>query len=321
VKRLRQVGADVRIVGKVALTSRYGLFAIWYWLTHTRFDVVITLLFASDVIGRALTRAARVPRIISSIRARNTNYTSWQRWVVRYTMRWADAVVINSTLLRDYAIAEEGAKPDRVHIIPNGVQLEDYTAPLDQTSLRAEIGIPSEGGLVGSVGRLTHQKGFDVLLLALSLLPCRDIHLLLLGTGELKASLRAQAAMLGLQNRVHFTGYRRDVPRLLGAIDLYVHAARFEGMPNAILEAMAARCPIVASAVDGICDLIEDGVHGWLVPAENASALAEAIQVALSDPMECQRRAGAAQQRVSEQFSVDAMVMAWEKVLEGDHTL
>jgi glycosyltransferase involved in cell wall biosynthesis len=88
-------------------------------------------------------------------------------------------------------------------------------------------------------------------------------------------------------------------------------------MPNTLLEAMAARCPIVASAVDGICNLIEDEVHGWLVPAENASTLAQAIQGALSDPAEMQRRAVAAQQRVAIHFSVEAMVGAWERVLSG----
>ncbi len=317
VGRLREAGADVRIIGKLALATGSGLLSVWRWLGRAQFDVAITLLFASDVIGRALARAAGVPRIVSSLRARNVHYASWQRSLVRSTMRWADAVVINSAYFRDFAIAEEGAPPERIHVIPNGVRVEDYSAPLTQASLRAELGLPPNGWLLGSVGRLTDQKGFDVLLRALSLLPRRDINLLLVGTGEQEASLRALAATLGLQNRVHFAGYRHDVPRLLGALDLYVHPARFEGMPNTLLEAMAACCPIVASSVDGICDLIEDGVHGWLVPAENASPLAQAIQGALSDPAEMQRRAVAAQQRVAIHFSVEAMVGAWERVLSG----
>ena len=317
VGRLREAGVDVHIIGKLALATGSGLLSVWRWLGRTQFDVAITLLFASDVIGRALLRAAGVPRIVSSLRARNTNYAGWQRWLVRHTMRWADAVVINTTHARNFAVAEEGVRPDHIYIIPNGVRVEDYSAPLDQASLRAELDLPSDGWLVGSVGRLTHQKGFDVLLRALSLLPDRDINLLLVGTGEEEASLRALAATLHVQDRVHFAGYRRDVPRLLGALDLYVHPARFEGMPNALLEAMAACCPIVASSVDGNCDLIEDGVHGWLVPAEKASPLAEAIRGALSDPMERQRRAAAAQRRVATDFSVEAMIVAWERVLIG----
>lgn len=315
VDSLRGAGAEVRGVGKGAVLSGMGLLPLWWWLRRRRFDVAVTLLFGSDTIGRALARSLAVPRIVSSVRARNVHYTSWQRWLVRNTMRWADAVVINSASVRDFAISEEGAPSNRITVIPNGVRVEDYGEPLDQASLRAELNVPPDGWLLGSVGRLTNQKGFDVLLHALSLLPHRDIHLLVLGTGEQEGTLRTLAASLSLQDRVYFAGYRYDVPRLLGALDLYVHAARFEGMPHTLLEAMAARCPVVATAVDGICSLIDDEVHGWLVPPENPNALAAAIHVALGDPMERHRRAAAAQERVAMHFSVEAMVAAWESIL------
>src|SRR5207253_3979008 len=125
VSRLREVGAEVRIVGKPALVSGIGLLLLWRWICRGRFDVAATLLFASDTIGRALARAAGVPRIVSSLRARNVHYTSWQRWLVRHTMCWADVVVINSMYVRDFAVAEEGAHPDRIHVIPNGVYVGD----------------------------------------------------------------------------------------------------------------------------------------------------------------------------------------------------
>ncbi|HSH81496.1 MAG TPA: glycosyltransferase [Herpetosiphonaceae bacterium] len=318
VDRLRIVCTDVRIVGKVALAGGYGLVSIWQWLRRERFDVAVTLLFTSDVIGRALARVASVPRIVSSLRARNVHYTIWQRWLVRRTMRWADAIVLNSAAVRDFAIAEEGAQPDRIVVIRNGVQVENYCAPLSRAALRAEFGLSPEQCLVGSVGRLTYQKGYDVLLQALALVRRVDVHLLVVGAGDEEASLRVRVDALGLQRRVHFTGYRRDVPRLLGALDLYVHPARFEGMPNALLEAMAAGCPIVATTVDGNRELIEDGVHGWLVPPEDARALAEAIECALVNTDEARRRSTAAQTRATISFSIDSMVGAWEYVLAGE---
>jgi len=318
VNRLRKVCTDVRIVGKAAIVSGYGLVSMWLWLRLESFDVAVTLLFTSDVIGRTLARAAGVPRIVSSLRARNVHYTRWQRWLVRRTVGWADAIVLNSAAVRDFAIAEEGAQPDRIIVIRNGVQVENYHASLSRASLRAEFGLAPEQCLVGSVGRLTYQKGYDVLLQALALVPRMDVHLLLVGTGDEEASLHASVDALGLQRRVHFAGYRRDVPRLLGALDLYVHPARFEGMPNALLEAMAAGCPIVASTVDGNRELIEDGVHGWLVPPEDARALAEAIEYALDNPNEARRRSTAARANATIRFSLDSMIVAWENVLAGD---
>jgi glycosyltransferase involved in cell wall biosynthesis len=317
VSNLRKAPVEVRIVGKAALASGYGLLSTLFWLRRERFDIAVTLLFVADVVGRVLARLAGVDRIISSLRARNVNYSSLQRWLVRTTMASVDVVVINSSYLREFAIVEEGARPDRILVIPNGVCIEDYSTPIDQSLLRANMGLQGNTLLVGSVGRLTRQKGFDVLLEAFSLLSREDLNLLIFGIGEEEAKLRALAGKIGLQERVHFAGYRRDLPSLLGALDLYVHPARFEGMPNALLEAMAVARPIIASSADGNRELIEDGIHGWLVPPEDPVMLAKTIQKALRDPDEARRRGAAARQRVITQFSLETMVVAWEKLLMG----
>ncbi len=309
----------IHVVGKLHLITGIGLFSTFQLLRGGQFDVVVTLLFASDVIGRCLGHLANGPRIVSSIRARNINYVFWQRIMVRSTMRWADTVVLNSGAVRDFAVTVEGAPTDRICVIPNGVNVKDYATPVDRLALHAEFGIAPDQLLLGGFGRLTHQKGFDVLLHAFAQFGRRDVDLMLVGTGEEEATLRALASTLGLTRRVHFTGYRRDVPRLLGALDLFVHVPRFEGMPNVLLEAMAAGCPIVASAVDGNCELIVDQQHGWLVPSENVMALSRAINTALDDREEAQRRGAAAQARAATEFSVDAMIDAWEQVLMGKH--
>ena len=314
---LRSAGCAVWSVGKAGLITNAGVFSILRYLRNSNVDVVVTLLFVSDVLGRCLARAARVPRIVSSIRARNVHYARWQRLLARATMRWADVVVLNSAHVREFAVAEEGASTERIAIIPNSLNVDDYARPMSREELCAEFGISSEWRIIGSVGRLTRQKGFDLLLRALAILRRRDVHLLLIGVGEEERNLRAQAAELGLTDYVHFAGYRSDVPHLLGVLDLYVQPSRFEGMPNALLEAMAANCPVVATAVDGNCELIDDGVHGWLVPVENVGALANAIQKALDNSFETARRAAMAQQRVTDQYSVQVMVNTWEQVLHG----
>jgi glycosyltransferase involved in cell wall biosynthesis len=126
-----------------------------------------------------------------------------------------------------------------------------------------------------------------------------------------------QAANLGLSDRVHFLGYRRDASRMLQNLDIYLQPSRFEGMPNAVLEAMAVGCPVIASAVDGHCELIEDGRSGWLVTLEDPVALTAALSASVADPAEARRRGNAARQRVIDYFSTEKMVAGWEAILSG----
>ena len=315
VNQLRRTGLQVRVVGKVALASIYGLITIYFWLKAERFDVAVTMLFAADVIGRLLAKVSGIRRIITSLRARNVHYSLLQRLLVRVTVKIAGSVIINSPHTEEFASTVEGVRPDRIVFVPNGIKVESYSQEIDRASIRAEFGVLTDVCLLGTVGRLTKQKGVDTLLYALSYLKAERINLFIIGVGEQETKLRELATQLNLESRVHFLGYRLDIPKLLRILDVYVHPARFEGMPNAVLEAMAAACPIVASGVDGIRELIEDGVHGWLVLPENPVLLANTIKEVLSNPDEACRRGNLARQRVIQQFSVDSMVTAWEAVL------
>jgi glycosyltransferase involved in cell wall biosynthesis len=314
---LVDAGAVVSIVGKLPLLFGPGWLSIQRWLRREHFDVAVTLLFVSDVVGRLSAHWARVPRIVTSLQTHDVTYAWWQRWVVRYTMRYADLVLLNSENYREFAITAEGAPADRLLVIHNSIRLADYQRPVDRAALRAELGVHANEVLLGSVGRLVPQKGFDVLLQALALLPCSDLRLLIAGVGPEETKLRTLADQLGLHDRVCFAGYRRDVPQLMQCFDLYTHASRFEGMPIVVLEAMASGCPIVATAVDGTRELIDDGEQGWLVPPDDPARLAQAIQSALADPAEALRRAAGARERVAAQFNEEAVMALWERAFKG----
>ncbi|MFH1636404.1 MAG: glycosyltransferase [Chloroflexota bacterium] len=315
VRNLRDAGAEVRIIGKLALGSGFGLVYYCLWLRNQQFDVAVTFLFVADVLGRTLAKMARIPRIISSLRARNINYAGWQRWLLRRTMPWANLVVINSKHVRDFAIQEEGASPDKIQVISNSVDIKKYAISIEVESLRHELGIPANSLVVGGVGRLTYQKGFDILIQAFALLSEIDCYLLIIGEGEEKENLRLLSQDLKVEDRVILTDFRTDIPEMLHIIDFYVQPSRWEGMPNSLLEAMAAGRPIIASDIDGVRELIDNEAHGWLIPPEDPLTLRNTIQKIMANHDDAQRCAYAAKSRVAREFDGDTMVVAWEKVL------
>jgi glycosyltransferase involved in cell wall biosynthesis len=318
VARLKNAGAKVVIVGKWSLFLGYGLLWVLFDLWRGKYDAVITNLFVSDVIGRTLTRLAVVPRVVTIIHTRDEFYRPWQRWLVRQTIRWADVVTVVSRGISEFAVREEGVPPARLLVVPNTIRVDEYrVAPQNPGEVRAELGIKPHEYLVGSLGRLTHQKGYDVLLQAIAMLNREQVHLLIAGIGEEETNLQRQAAALSISSQVHLLGYRSDVPAILKNLDLYVQPSRYEGMSLAILQAMAATCPVVATAVDGALEQIVDGEHGWLVPAEDPQALASAISAALADPAEAHRRGLNAAERVLAEFNETKMIETYEQILSG----
>jgi glycosyltransferase involved in cell wall biosynthesis len=169
-------------------------------------------------------------------------------------------------------IVRFGFPADRVRTIPNGVDSAIYTA-VDLTPPS-----PSEPLRLLFVGRLTRQKGLDILLTALSGIRDRlRFHLRIIGEGNENAALVSLAAKLKIRQAVEFCGRRADVIHDYSWCELLVLPSRYEGMPNVVLEAMSCARPVLGTSVGGIADLVLDGVNGWLVERENVAALADAI--------------------------------------------
>lgn len=197
-------------------------------------------------------------------------------------------------------------EPGRVRVVPNGIDPAPWAAarPID----RAQLGLGSERLLVLVVGLLNVAKGQDLALEALTGAGLGDLELALVGHGEREAALRAQAQELGLARRVHFLGFRHDVPALMAAADLVLLPSRWEGLPYVVLEALAASKPVVACPVPGAVELLEGGA-GYLAREVSAAALAEALRTALEDGP-AGRAAAAAQgrTRLLERYTQEAMV-------------
>jgi glycosyltransferase involved in cell wall biosynthesis len=194
--------------------------------------------------------------------------------------------------------------------------------PLRQGSVRTvHNGVPAttarprasarstRGPTVGTVGRLERQKAIDVLLTALSRLP--GVPLRIVGDGSARTELEALADRLGVSDRVTWVGWSRDIADELQAIDVYVQASRFEGFPLAILEAMLAGLPVVATDVGSVSEVVETGATGFLVPPEDPDSLARAIGGLLVDPDARERLGRKGRERVLESFTADAMAAAY----------
>ncbi len=232
------------------------------------------------------------------------------------SLRYFDGVVAVSDPLSDELEALR-VPPNRLHKIPNA--WTPVRNALSRAEARAELTAPDGPTVLGWVGRLIPIKGCDVLLRALHRLQesgHRQWIARIIGDGPEAEPLRTLRDELELGERVEFVGYVDQAARLLSGFDVYVMSSRSEGTPIALLEAMGAGLPIVATAVGGVPDMLGDGEAGWLTPPESPAALASTLEEVLTDPNQRARRSAAARRRIDEHYSPDHWFSRHEDVYE-----
>ncbi len=235
-------------------------------------------------------------------------------------VRGFDRVICVSEPMRA-AEAAHGLEPV---VIPNGIDLTRFRAGAGAEGaalgLRESLGLPADAEVVGSIGRLSPEKGFDVLVRAVShLVPQRPrLHLLLIGDGQEGDHLRRLALSLGLGDRLHLPGRRGDAPLLYPLFDVFCLPSHREGTPLVLLEAMAAERPVVATPVGGIPEVLgEPGAAGLLVPPGDARGWARTISRLLEDQERSARMGALARRRVAENYSLTRMALAVAHLYDG----
>jgi glycosyltransferase involved in cell wall biosynthesis len=229
--------------------------------------------------------------------------------------------VLTHVIANSEAVAQPlrqfGFPSDRLLLFRNGVDLDRFSSAGGE-AIRQEWKIPKEVPLLGCIGRLSSLKGQDDLLRAAAILRDQGLsfRLALIGSGRIESELRQLCRALELDERVIFAGQRQDIPEVIAALDLAVQPSISEAMPNSVLEAMAARKAIVATATGGIPELIADGERGLLVPPRDPPALAGAIARLLADPKEAARLAAAARAWVEERHDQKRMIDELEETLQ-----
>lgn len=265
-------------------------------------------------------RLARVPVVIHSEHGRDVDDLDGLRRarlrVRRLLSPLVDTHVTVSRHLQRWLLEHVGVRPEKVRVVPNGVDTERFQPPADRDELRRRQGYAPAVLVFGAVGRLTAVKDYRSLLAAFDQLARQQPHcrLLIVGDGPERADLEAELRRRGLSERVHLAGFHADVVPWLGMMDVFVQSSLIEGMSNALLEAMAVGLPVVATAVGGTPEIVEPDATGLLVPPAAPAALHDALLVYAADPAMRAAHAAAGRARAATHFPLDHTIAGYSAV-------
>jgi glycosyltransferase involved in cell wall biosynthesis len=319
-KELRNRGVRVvALEGRGKLDARV-LVRLWRLIRRERPDIVHACLFWANVAARVLGRLLNVPRVISAYHDVMVR-TRWPfRTVDRLTMKWTHCVTCCSDAVRRSVLTQIGGEEGKYRVIPFGVDLSRFNGAASME--KKDLGMCDDLPVIGTVCRLVEpKKGLSILLQAVAgfreRFPFPGLQLLIVGEGPAGKRLRDQSERLGIAPWVVFTGVRRDIPSLLPLLDVFVLPSLYEGFGIAILEAMAAGRPVIATEVGGIPEVVIHRETGLLVPPGNPEALTDAIHWALSHPDDARALGIRGRERACRHFSIESVVRQHEELYDA----
>jgi glycosyltransferase involved in cell wall biosynthesis len=314
---LTQAGIRPVVIGKQWRVDPWAFWQLRRHVARLRPDVVQTWLFAANAYGRAAGLACGVKHLVASERCVDLWKGDLELMIDRALARRTEKIVTNSGGVRDYYV-ERGLPAERFAVIPNGV---GPVAPsrLSRPLLLEQLGLPQGVRLVGLIGRLWMQKRIKDAIWAADLLKVirDDVHLLVIGEGPERQRLLRFRDNCQIRDKVHFLGHREDVLDLLPHLDVLWSTSAFEGQSNAILEAMAAGVPVVATDIPGTRDLVVPGETGYLVAVGDRAGVTRHTNRLLDDAALAARLGAAGRQRAQSEFSVATMVERYVELYRG----
>ncbi len=289
---------------------------------HYRPAILTTYLIHADIVGRIFGHLAGIPIIVSSLRARFRGFgVGHLLWLAKLFDPWVDQYIAVSDEVRRYYVDELGFPSKKFTVITNGLAVEEWQTTLDlgiARQLRQSLNLPAEAYVIGTVAQLRPEKGVDRLIAAMAIVRISDptIQCLLIGDGPEQPQLVAQAKALGVSDRVHFLGNRHDVKDLMRILDIFILPSLFEGMSNALLEAMAAGRTIMVTDTPENREVVTPA-SARLIDTGRADVLAQAIVSLRHDEKQRKELARAARQRFEEHFNLDRKVAQLDQLYQS----
>lgn len=307
---LKAAGVPVTIIGKRWKFDPSCYFRLKAELKRLAPDLVHTWLFAANAYGRQAAKSVGVKHILAGERCVDPWKGTWQLMIDRYLAKSTERIVTNSSGVKEFYVGK-GLPADKFVVIPNGIPAAASSpALMTKETLLSELGLPAGSRIVATVGRLWPQKRIKDLIWAMDLLKCvrNDTHLLLIGDGPQRKLLEDYQRKVEITDHVHFLGERNDVAQILPNLDCFWLASSYEGQSNAIMEAMLAGVPVVASDIPGNRDLVVPDKTGYLVPIGDRGEFAKQTQAILEDAALAKRLGEAGHARMTTEFTVEKMV-------------
>lgn len=281
-------------------------------------DLVVAFMYQAIQLCRAVKRIGYADfKLVSSPRVHYRTRDDLSLMLDRWLKKADDLLVSESEASRTYLTNKMGYDPDKVRTIRNGTDVAGWTpSKADRVRVRKELSVADNEILIGSVGRLEEQKGHVYLLEAVAKLrAAHPVRCAIVGDGPMRGILTERIRQLGLEGVVLIPGEQREIPSWLAAFDIFCLPSLWEGLPNALLEAMALGLPVVATSVDGVPEAVANDISGLLCAPKDSQALFVPLQDLIADPGLRKRLGSSAAKVVQENFTITGMVRAWEETL------
>lgn len=291
------------------------IMALYRLMKARNIHVVRAHKYSSSLYGRIAAWLAHVPVVITSVHGNyRKDLRSERRIANKLLAGITDRIIAMSESIRQDILKYDNIDPAKVLVLRNGVDTDLFRPMGAAGGIREELALKDNETVIGFVGRLVPAKGLQYFIGAFESVKTEigQVKLLIVGDGQLMGPLKMMAHDKGLSNDIMFLGERTDIPQLLGVMDIFVMPSIAEGLPNALLEAMAAARPVLVTCAGGMGEIIQDGVNGLVVPVGDTAALSGGLRKLMEDRSFAQALGAAARQCIENSYSIRATARAWE---------